>query len=293
LPDLRTSFLTVLLACSRSAVGRASIGFVAALVALASIVDTADAQRRRRRRRTTEPTETAEPAETTADPGAAGDDPVADPAAAPDAGPATTGTTGATTAATTGAPVTSASTTPAPASSPPAAALTPMGDPGPLPPDLGPLRSDWSTLMDDMVSARQRVATLGEELFRTRLAVTVQDRAGDDQLLTRFALELDGTPIFHTDSEIEGGDAGREVFSAALAPGPHVLTVELEQSARESAEYRYTQRDTFRFIVVRDRRTEITIVLEDDSDIARSFPGGGEGRYEIRTRLRVATRALE
>jgi hypothetical protein len=37
----------------------------------------------------------------------------------------------------------------------------------------------------------------------------------------------------------------------------------------------------------------VTIVLEDDSDIARSFGSGGEGRYEVRTRVRVATRALE
>lgn len=239
----------------------------------------ADAQRRRRRRRTSETTEA--PAETpteTAPP----EDPFAEPAA-PDAGAAPATTPAVTT------PAAAATTPPAAAPVAPVAVV----DPGPLPPDLGPLRSDWSTLMDDMVSARQRVATLGEELFHTRMAVTVQDRAGDDQLLGRFALELDGTPIFHSDGEIEGGDEGRQVFEAALAPGPHELTVELEQAAQEGGEYRYSQRDTFRFIVVRDRRTEITIVLEDDSDIARSFPSGGEGRYEIRTRVRVATRALE
>lgn len=279
---MRTSFLTslVTLSASRSARARgarALSAFVAALLSLAVITDTADAQRRRRRRRTAEPAETAEPAATETAPAEA----------APETPPPST-------PATTTAP---SSTPPAASTTPPAASTvvpaTPTADPGPLPPDLGPLRADWSTLMDDMVSARQRVATLGEELFRTRMAVTVQDRAGDDQLLTRFAMELDGTPIFHTDAEIEGGDAGREVFEAALAPGPHVLTIELEQSARDGTEYRYTQRDTFRFIVVRDRRTEITVVLEDDSDIARSFPAGGEGRYEIRTRVRVATRALE
>lgn len=177
---------------------------------------------------------------------------------------------------------------------PPSAASRPaVVDPGPLPPDLGPLRSDWSSLMDDMVSARQRVATLGEELFHTRLGITVQDRAGDDVNLTRFALELDGTPIYHADGAIEGGDAGAHVWDGALAPGPHELTIELTQEARDGEEYRYSQRDTFRFIVVRDRRTEITVVLEDDSDIARAFASGGEGRYDVRTRVRVATRALE
>lgn len=257
------------------------------LLAMLVAVDAADAQRRGRRGRRGRGAATEEPAETPPPP----EDPFAEGTAAPDAGteaaaPETPPPASAV------PPAAGAGTT---AVTPPAAAVTPppAADPGPVPPDLGPLRSDWSTLMDDMVSARQRVATLGEELFHTRLAITVQDRAGDDVSLTRFALELDGTPIFHTDGAIEGGDAGTRVWDGALAPGPHEITIELTQESRDGEEYRYSQRDTFRFIVVRDRSTDVTIVLEDDSDIARSFGSGGEGRYEVRTRVRVATRALE
>jgi hypothetical protein len=200
------------------------------------------------------------------------------------------------------APTTTAPT-PAPvAPPPPAAQVTPdapvptstaPSDPGPVPPDLSPLRAEYTSVMDDMVAARQLVSTLGEELFRTRVAVTVQDRAGDDQSLARFALSLDGAPIFRTETEIEGGAEGRQVYEGALAPGPHVLTVEIEQRASADTEYRYVQHDTYRFVVVRDRRTELTIVLEDDSDIAQQFTQGGEGRYDVHTRVRVATRALE
>jgi hypothetical protein len=143
-----------------------------------------------------------------------------------------------------------------------------------------------------MVQARSRVAILGQELFQTRMTIEVQDRTGDEQTLARFVLELDGTPIHRSDGEIEGGAQGRRLFEGALAPGPHVLTLELEQRSREDTEYRVTQRDSFRFIVVRERLTEVSIVLEDDSDIARSFTSGGEGRFEIRTRVRVATREL-
>ena len=72
-----------------------------------------------------------------------------------------------------------------------------------------------------------------------------------------------------------------------------MLTVAEEQRASSDSEYRYVDRDTYRFIVVRDRRTEITIILEDDSDIAQHFGNDGEGRYDVHTRVRVATRALE
>ena len=39
--------------------------------------------------------------------------------------------------------------------------------------------------------------------------------------------------------------------------------------------------------------TEITLVLDDDSDIAEDFEDDGEGEYDVSTRVRVATRDLE
>jgi hypothetical protein len=254
-----------------------SLAFV--LLAIALIAAPVDAQRRRRAPRRGHTAPTTEPAE----PEVAEPEEPAEPAAAPPP---------------TAPPPTTAVTPPPPAAqvAPDTSSLptsTAPSDPGPVPPDLSPLRAEYTSVMDDMVAARQLVSTLGEELFRTRVAVTVQDRAGDDQSLARFALSLDGAPIFRTETEIEGGSEGRQVYEGALAPGPHVLTVETEQRASSDAEYRYVQHDTYRFVVVRDRRTELTIVLEDDSDIAQQFTSGGEGRYDVHTRVRVATRALE
>lgn len=261
------------------------------LLALALVASsgTAEAQRRRRRTPRTPP-----PPTTTTEP-APPDDPFADGASAPSTTPAPTSTTPAPSTSTPTTPPPPAASTPAPTSTPPPPAAAPPSDAdlGPTPPDLSPLRAEYASLMDDMVAARELVATLGEDLFRTRVAISVQDRAGDDQSLATFALELDGTPVFHVEGEIEGGDAGRQVYEGALAPGPHVLTVAMEQRASVDSEYRYVQRDTYRFVVVRDRRTEVEIVLEDDSDIAQHFSSDGEGRYDVHTRVRVATRALE
>ena len=125
------------------------------------------------------------------------------------------------------------------------------------------------------------------------MSVSIQNRAGDDQALESVLLSLDGASIFRGESSAIGDEDGRRVFEGFAAPGPHQLTVEVEQRSRTNDQYRYTIRDTYRFEVVRNRVTEVTVVLDDDSGIAEDFADDGEGEYDVRTRVRVATRELE
>jgi len=158
-------------------------------------------------------------------------------------------------------------------------------------PDLGPIREEFTAIMDELVQVRSRVAVLGRQLFRTRMRVVVQNRAGDDQSLARMVVKLDGAPIFQGEGA-EVPEDGRQVFDGFAAPGPHVMSIEVEQRARADDEYRYELRDTYRFQVIRDRLIEVEIVLDDDSDIAEDFADDEEGEFDVRTRMRVATRAL-
>ncbi len=158
-------------------------------------------------------------------------------------------------------------------------------------PDLGPIREEFTAIMDELVQVRSRVAVLGRQLFRTRMRVVVQNRAGDDQTLAKLVLKLDGAPIFQGEGR-EVPEDGAQVFDGFAAPGPHVMTVEVEQRARADDDYRYELRDTYRFQVIRDRLIEVEIVLDDDSDIAEDFADDEEGEFDVRTRMRVATRAL-
>lgn len=260
---------------------RPVVSLLLATLVLGLFVADADAQRRRRRRRPpAEQVEAPPPVDQTESDGEATPDPnpFGDPSASAQMDAE-------------GAPVPPGSnTTPAPEE--PSTTPTEALDPGPAPPDVSPIRADYVTLMDDLVQARMRVHALGNELFRTRIKVDLQDRTGGNVTVARMVLHLDGAPIFQSDGPVERGAEGRELFTGALAPGPHVLTLEVEQRAREDDQYRYTLRESFRFQVVRERLSEVTLILEDGSDIARSFPAGGEGRYEVRTRVRVATRAL-
>ena len=158
---------------------------------------------------------------------------------------------------------------------------------------LAALRADVSTLTDDLVEARSRAALLGKTLFKTQVRVKVQNLAAPDPVLVKLVLKLDGAPIFRGDAAALGGeDDERQVFQSFIAPGAHVLSAEVEQRSQQDAAYGYVLHDTYRFQALRDKRSELTLILDDDSDLASEFPDDAEGEYDVRIKLRVRTKAL-
>jgi hypothetical protein len=154
------------------------------------------------------------------------------------------------------------------------------------------LQTELSSLMDELVQARTRAALLGKTLFKTVTRVYVQNLAGDDAVLSKVVLKLDGAPIFRGDSAALRGDDSRQVFEGFIAPGPHVLTAELEVSSRDDSAYGYSLRESYKFQALRDKRNELSLVLRDDSDVASEFPDDQDGEYDVRMRLRVRTKEL-
>ena len=158
-------------------------------------------------------------------------------------------------------------------------------------PEVASLQQELAQVMDDLVQARARVALLGKSLFKTRVRVRLDNRAGDTVSAVRVALFLDGAPIWSGDGAAVR-DPKQILFDGVAAPGPHVLGLEVEQRARGDDAYRYTLRDNYHFNVLRERRTDLTLILDDDSDIAEDFKDDDEGEYDVRTKLEVRAAAL-
>jgi hypothetical protein len=200
------------------------------------------------------------------------------------------------------APTPTAETTaqPAPAAStaPPSAAAgaEATADDSAATEQLASLRNDVATLIDDMVQARARAALLGKTLFKTRLRLRVQNLAGPNPVLANIVLKLDGAPVFRSDGTAFRGDDARQVFEGFVAPGPHVLMVELEQrhsGGQADGAYGYTLHDSYRFQALREKQSELTLILDDDSDLAEEFSDSASGEYDLRVKLRVRTRASD
>jgi hypothetical protein len=177
------------------------------------------------------------------------------------------------------------------ASAPPSAAAPEQPKPA-ANEKLAALRSDVTTLVDEMVQARSRAALLGKTLFKTQVRVRVQNLAAPDPVLVKIVLKLDGAPIFRSDGTSFHGEDPRQVFQGNIAPGAHVLSAELEQRSAGDAAYGYALHETYRFQALREKRSELTLIVDDDSDLASEFPDDAEGEYDVRVKLRVRTRAL-
>jgi hypothetical protein len=185
----------------------------------------------------------------------------------------------------------SAKPEPAEPAAAPAADAAPPPDTTQPDPEVASLQQELAQVMDDLVQARARVALLGKSLFKTRVRVRLDNRAADSQTAVRIALFLDGAPIWTGDGAALR-DPKQNLFDGVAAPGPHVLGLEIEQRARGDDAYRYTLRDNYHFNVLRERRTDLTLILDDDSDIAEDFKDDDEGEYDVRTKLEVHAAAL-
>jgi hypothetical protein len=128
--------------------------------------------------------------------------------------------------------------------------------------------------------------------IKTQLRLRVQNLAAPDPRLIKIALKLDGSPVFVGDGNTLSGDDARQVFEGFIAPGPHVLTAEIEQQSREDASFGYSLHDTYSFKVQRDKLSELTLIVDDDSDMASDYPDDGDGEYDVRLKLRVRTKNL-
>ena len=157
---------------------------------------------------------------------------------------------------------------------------------------LASLREESSQLMDEMAQARAKAALLGKTLFKTQLRLRVQNLAAPDPRLLKIELKLDGTPVYVGDGTTLSDDDARQVFEGFIAPGRHVLTASLKQQSRQDATFGYDLHDSYHFKVQRDKLSELTLIVDDDSDMASDYPDDGDGEYDVRLKLRVRTKDI-
>ncbi len=155
----------------------------------------------------------------------------------------------------------------------------PSGAPKPPPPG-------YDRLIADIAALRGRVAAVTTTLFSSKLRVLVGVE-GDDARVASFKVTLDDGVIFAAAERFGGGDEPQVVYEHAVAPGHHMLGVEIERYDARNRAYRTYQVSKFAVVVPESKRLETSFRIQDDSDMADDFPDDEDGEYDLRVRLRA------
>jgi hypothetical protein len=155
---------------------------------------------------------------------------------------------------------------------------SPKASPAPGPEALDKLIADIATL-------RARVAALTTSLFSSKLRVYVHTD-GDDARVQSFVVTLDDGVVFKGESGFVAEDE-RVVYEHAVAPGSHVVGIEIERQDARGAAYRTWQTTRFAIQVPERQTLEAIVTVEDDSDMASDFPDDQDGKYELEVKLRA------
>jgi hypothetical protein len=143
----------------------------------------------------------------------------------------------------------------------------------------------YDKLLGDIATLRSRVAALTTTLFASKLRVVVEAR-GDDARLASFSVTLDGGVVF-TAPERFTAEEERVVYEHAVAPGQHVVGLEIERFDARNKAFRTWQTSRFSVVVPENKLVHTHLIVSDDSDMGEDFPEDEDGAYDLRVKLRA------
>lgn len=172
------------------------------------------------------------------------------------------------------------------------------GDGGPRPSPLtprpdefpdggaGPPPAELDAILGDIASLRARVAALTSTLFASKLRILVETEDAEFARIQSLVVTLDDGVVFRADEGFVAEDE-RVVFEHAVAPGHHVIGVEIERADARDRAYKTMQQTKLSVVVPEGRELEAHVYTEEDSDMAEDFPEDRDGEYDLRVRMRA------
>lgn len=144
---------------------------------------------------------------------------------------------------------------------------------------------EYDKLLGDIAALRSRVAALTTTLFASKLRVVVETR-GNDARLASLSITLDDGVVFAAPERFSADDE-RTVYEHAVAPGHHVVGVEIERFDARNKDFRTWQSSRFSVVIPESKLVDTHLVIVDDSDMAEDFPDDADGEYDLRVKLRA------
>jgi hypothetical protein len=144
---------------------------------------------------------------------------------------------------------------------------------------------NFDQLLGDIAALRSRVMALTTTLFKSKLRIVIETR-GDEARIDALGVTLDDGIVFAAPERFSADDE-RIVYEHAVAPGQHVLGIDIERYDARNKQYRTWQSSRFSVVIPENQLLEAHVVIEDDSDMARDFAADQDGEYDLSVRLRA------
>jgi len=144
---------------------------------------------------------------------------------------------------------------------------------------------EYDKLLGDIAALRSRVSAVTTTLFASKVRVVVETR-GSDARVANFTVTLDDGVVFTAPERFIAEDE-RTVYEHAVAPGHHVVGIEIERFDTRGAEYRTWQSSRFSIVIPESKLVDAHVIIQDDSDMGKDFPSDQDGQYDLRVRLRA------
>jgi hypothetical protein len=144
----------------------------------------------------------------------------------------------------------------------------------------------YDDLLAEIATLRGRVAALTTTLFASKLRITVE-ADGENARIARLLVTVDEGVVYSAPARFTA-DEPRIVYEHAVAPGYHVVAVDVERYDARNPQYRSWQTSKFSVVVPESKRLDAAVSIEDESGMAEDFPDDRDGEYELQVRLRAS-----
>ncbi|HKQ68434.1 MAG TPA: hypothetical protein VJT73_03805 [Polyangiaceae bacterium] len=144
--------------------------------------------------------------------------------------------------------------------------------------------AELDKILGDIATLRARVAAIGDTLFKSRIVVKIETR-GDHAKIGKLALSLDEGIVYTAPGSFSADDE-LVVYDHAVAPGRHVLGVDVDRRDDRGETFRTGQNSRVTLEVPENQKLETIVRISDDSDMS-DFPSGQRGSYDLRVRVRA------
>jgi hypothetical protein len=137
--------------------------------------------------------------------------------------------------------------------------------------------------MSRVAALRSRIAALTATMFSSKLRIELR-ATGDSVRLEALRVSLDGGVLYTAPAQAFF-ERAEVIYEHAVAPGPHVLGVEVERRDLRQPQFSTWQLSRFVVVVPEQRTLWTRLELEDESSMGEDFVEDEAGQYELRVRL--------